>query len=358
VRLVFDEGGAIASLLDKTSRRDVVARGRLLNQFQAFRDEPAHWEAWDIDPDYQRKPVEVFGRASVQIVEHGPVRWRARVTLRSRGRTRLEQDVIAYAGSPAVRFVTRAWWHERRTLLKVAFPLALGTTRATYEIPFGAIARPTTSRALRDRARWEVAGQQWADLSERRFGVSLLNDCKYGYDCAGTVLRLTLIRSPRYPHHAEPMTRTSGRFTDQGEHRFTYVLMPHAGTWREAGTARHARELNVGCLLLEGRRAPSRPAPLRLAAPNLQVSAIAPGSGPREVFVRVYEAHGLAGPAPVDIAWPCDDLREVDLTGRTLRRHGARDGRLMLRFRPFEIKTLCLTPAPWRSPRGGTPDAD
>ena len=108
VRLQFDAHGAIVSLVDKTRGRDIVAGGQRLNVFQAFRDEPAHWEAWDIDPEYERKPVDLFSTASVRVLERGPVRWRARVALRADSRTRLEQDVLLSHDTPRVDFVTRA----------------------------------------------------------------------------------------------------------------------------------------------------------------------------------------------------------------------------------------------------------
>ena len=353
VRIAFDADGTISSFVDKGSGREIVPRGGRLNAFQTYRDEPPHWEAWDIDPGYQQKPVTVFRDAVVDVLECGPVRWRARVRWSSDSGSRLDQDICTYSEGPLVEFDTRVTWRERRTLLKVAFPLAVRTRRATYEIPFGAIARPTEPRTRRDRARWEVAGQQWADLSERGFGVSLLNDCKYGYDCRGTTLRLTLLRSPRYPHHAEPMTKTSGRYTDQGRHRFTYALLPHAGSWREGGTVRRARELNVPCLDLEGVRE-VRFAPLvSVASDNLQVSAVAPCDDTRDVCVRVYESHGVGGPAAIDLGCRCRDVRLVDLEGRTRRRLGDRQGRVRLTFRPFEIKTICLTPDQAPPPRGG-----
>ena len=244
-------------------------------------------------------------------------------------------------------------------LLKVAFPLAVDTHSATYEIPFGAIARDTRGRTARDRARWEVAGQQWADLSGRGFGVSLLNDSKYGYDCRGTTLRLTLVRSPRYPHHAEPMTKTSRRVTDQGEHRFAYALLPHAGTWREAETVRRAREFNVPILVLDGQRSMRLPPLLRLGAANIQVSAVKladePGGQQREgppggqpagsadLIVRLHECHGTGGPVDIHVGLPCDEVREADLLERPGRRGHIRNGTLRLTFRPFEIKTLRLT---------------
>ena len=130
LRVEFDRRGAVTTLMDKRHARDAVASGERLNVFQAFRDEPAHWEAWDIDPDYERKPLDLFTAAEAQVVERGPVRWRLRLVLRSRGRTRLEQDVVLHRGSPRIDFRTRVRWHERRTLLKVAFPLAVAASHA------------------------------------------------------------------------------------------------------------------------------------------------------------------------------------------------------------------------------------
>jgi alpha-mannosidase len=341
----FDERGAITSLVDRVLGHECVLAGRRLNEFQAFRDEPARWEAWDLDPDYASKPVALFTTASAHVLERGPLRWRLRVLLQSAGPTRLEQDIVLHRDSPRIDFRTRVLWRERRTLLKVAFPLAVAASRATYEIPFGAIARPTEARTPRERGRWEVAGQQWTDLSERTFGVSLLNDSKYGYDCQGSTLRLTLIRSPHYPHHAEPMTKTSARVTDQGEHRFTYALLPHAGSWREGETVRHARELNVPVLTMAGRRELALAPLLRLEAANVQISSIAPSvTRPGHLIVRLYECHGAGGRAGLQVGPPLDEVREVDLEERPGRRLSLRNGRLDLRFRPFQIRTLRLTP--------------
>ena len=180
-----------------------------------------------------------------------------------------------------------------------------------------------------------MAGQQWADLSARGYGVSLLNDSKYGYDCSGATLRLTLIRSPRYPHHAEPMSKTARRVTDQGEHLFTYSLLPHAGTWREAATVRRARELNVPLLTLPGRREPAVPPLLRLDAPNLQLSSVAMAERPGDLVVRLYECDGVGVRTRVRLGIPCTEVREVDLDEHPGRRLPVRGGAIDLTFEPF-----------------------
>ena len=104
----------------------------------------------------------------------------------------------------------------------MAFPVSVRSTRATYEIQHGHIERPTVANTSWDEARFEVCGHRWADLSEPGYGVALLNDCKYGYDIRGHIMRLSLLRGPGFP---DPEA-------DQGEHRFAYALLPHAGDLR------------------------------------------------------------------------------------------------------------------------------
>ena len=128
----------------------------------------------------------------------------------------------------------QADWHEQHILLKVAFPVSVHSDKATFEIPYGSVERPTTRNTPAEQAQFEVPALRWADISDAIHGFSLLNDSKYGYDARDNVLRLSLLRSPTWP---DPET-------DQGQHEFTYSLYPHGGTWREAMTVRQGYELN------------------------------------------------------------------------------------------------------------------
>jgi alpha-mannosidase len=135
---------------------------------------------------------------------------------------------------PRIDFDTEVDWHEQQTLLKVAFPVQIRSIRATYDIQWGNIERPTHWNTSWDWARFESVGHKWVDLSEGNYGVALLNDCKYGHDVKDNVLRLTLIKSPIRPDPS----------ADQGMHQFTYALLPHIGDWRVGEVAQHAYELN------------------------------------------------------------------------------------------------------------------
>jgi alpha-mannosidase len=106
---------------------------------------------------------------------------------------------MLYAGIDRVDVRNDFDWQETHVLLKAAFPLAASSAKATYEIPYGTIDRPTTRNNSVEKAKFEVPALRWADLGDGEHGFSLLNDSKYGYDAAGNVLRLSLLRSPTYP---------------------------------------------------------------------------------------------------------------------------------------------------------------
>ena len=139
------------------------------------------------------------------------------------------------SGSRRLDFDTEVDWHEHHKFLKVAFPVDVHAARATYEIQYGHLERPTHANTSWDVARFEVCAHRWADLSEPGYGVALLNDCKYGYDIRGNVMRLSLLRGPGWP---DPES-------DQGAHRFSYALFPHAGDLREAGVIAEAEAFNL-----------------------------------------------------------------------------------------------------------------
>ncbi|MCW3094607.1 MAG: Alpha-mannosidase, partial [Chthonomonadaceae bacterium] len=233
--------------------------------------------------------------------------------------------------------VTEVDWQETDTMLKVAFPVAINSTRATYEIQYGHVERPTHMNTSWDQARFEVCAQKWADLSEGNYGVALLNDCKYGHDIQGHTLRLTLLRSPQAP---DPTA-------DRGLHRFTYSLLPHNGDFREGEVVENAYALNsppVASALPA-----NRPGPLPLERSFFEVDnaavfieAIKRAEKENAIIVRLYEVHNTRGSVtltttlPVKSAWYCDlmekSLAEIPVSG----------GEMLLPIQPFEIVTIKL----------------
>jgi alpha-mannosidase len=235
VRVTVDKTtGCITSLFDKKANFETLASGACGNELQAFKDTPKDYDAWNIDPGTLDVPPTKLNEAdSVELVEKGPARASIKIT-RHWSKSKFVQEIQLAANSDVVNVVNDFDWHEDHILLKAAFPLAVTSDKATYEIPYGSIERPTTRNNSWDKAQFEVPALRWADLNDGQHGFSLINNSKYGYDDAGNVLRLSLLRSPTWP---DPVA-------DRGHQHFTYALYPHAGDWKQALTVRHGYEYN------------------------------------------------------------------------------------------------------------------
>ncbi len=283
LRVEFDDSGQIVRIYDKIHERDVLPAGTVANQFQLFQDAPARWQAWEIDPDYVAQPLPNPTLRALRVIETGPVRATIEVEY-TFGASALRQRISLTADSPLLRFDTTVDWHERHTLLKVAFPLDVNAARATYEIPFGAVERPTHRNTSWDSARFEVPALRWADLSEADYGVALINDSKYGYDTLDNVLRLSLLRAPTMP---DPEA-------DQGVHHFAYGLLPHGGDWRQ-GVVAAAAAFNHPAHVVSGVSSPAwanRPLVTCRHNGSAVVDTVKAAEDGAGVVVRVYEAHG------------------------------------------------------------------
>ncbi|MGA7857461.1 MAG: glycoside hydrolase family 38 C-terminal domain-containing protein, partial [Terracidiphilus sp.] len=233
LRVTVDkQSGCITSLYDKRTSFETLAPGACGNQLQFFKDNPKEYDAWNIDPGTLDVPPMVIEHAdSVELLKTAEPGIRV---ARHWGNSKFVQTFSLTADGDMVNVDNQIDWHESHILLKAAFPLAATSPFATYEIPYGTIDRPTTRNNSWEKAQFEVPAQRWADLGDGRHGFSLINESKFGYDAVGDLLRLTLLRSPKWP---DPDA-------DMGHHHFHYALYPHAGTWKEALTIRHGWEYN------------------------------------------------------------------------------------------------------------------
>ena len=302
LRVVVDrKTGCITSLFDKKANFETLAAGACGNQLEFFKDTPKQYDAWNIDPGTLDETPAVVNQAdSVEIAgeqEHGPtfgtntVDNAIRVT-RHYGSSKFVQTIrLANYDSDIVDIDNDFDWHERHILLKAAFPLAVKSDFATYEIPYGEIERPTTRNNSWEKAQFEVPAMRWADLSGagpdgKVHGMSLLNKDKYGYDAVDNVLRLSLLRGPTWP---DPEA-------DQGEHHFHYALYPHAGTWKEALTVRHGWEYDYPLTAVVTTAHPgSLPAEHSFASvtpDNVALTAVKKAEDANGLIFRAYEWAG------------------------------------------------------------------
>jgi alpha-mannosidase len=262
-----------------------------------------------------------------------------RAVVRSRtafGSSTIDQAMVLTAGSRRIDFVTDVDWHEEHKLLKVAFPVAVHAPHASFEIQFGHVERPTHENTSWERARFEVCAHRWADLSEAGYGVALLNDCKYGYDVRGNVLRLSLLRAPTAP---DPTC-------DRGRHRFTYSLLPHAGDLREGGVVAAGYALNAP---LEVRpttaHTGARPASasfVSTAQPGFVVETVKRGDDGEGIVLRGYEAHGGRCRVRLRVGLPFTAAARADLLEAQRHPLDVDGDEVVFDVRPFELVTLRL----------------
>ncbi|WNQ12314.1 alpha-mannosidase [Paenibacillus aurantius] len=328
----WNESGQLTRLYDRLADREVLAFGACGNVLQVFEDKPkGRHEAWDIDIFYQEKKREIHQLTELEVEEAGPVRMVLRFGW-AYGRSVIRQRMIVYARHRRIDFETKVDWHEQRQLLKVAFPVRIHASEATYDIQFGNVKRPTHWNTSWDYARFESVGHQWADLSERHYGVSLLNDCKYGYDIKDNVLRLSLIKSAMVP---DPQA-------DQGEHEFTYALLPHEGDWLQGGTVQAAWYLNNPVQAVSGQ--PAGPARFSLCTPSsehVRIDAVKKAEDEDAILIRLHEFAGARGRVTLTSDASLAGWQETDLMEREA---GEKNMGIPVSFElaPYEIKSVKL----------------
>jgi alpha-mannosidase len=330
--LELDAHGEIARLYDRRSRREVILPGATGNQLVLYEDRPLFWDAWDIDAFYEEKPTPVHDTSAWRVTEEGPLRAAVEITRRV-GKSVIRQKICLWRDTRRIDFVTEVDWQERQRLLRVLFPLNINATRATCEIQFGAVERPTHRNTSWDWARFEVCAHKWVDVSEGGYGVALLNDGKYGHSLHNTTLGISLLKAATHP---DPLA-------DQGQHRFTYSLLPHAGDWQQGQVVRRAYELNAP---LRGVRVPAGAAVggpssfLDVDSEHVVVETVKRAEDGDGLIVRMYEAHNQRGQARITFGRPVASASVVDLLERDVGAAEVEGASVSVAVRPFEVKTL------------------
>lgn len=326
-QISFNQYGQIAGLYDKTFERDVIPEGQRGNVFQMFEDKPLDHDAWDIDIFYQEKMREITELSVFEITEMGPLCMNIHMEW-SYMDSHISQDVVLYSRNRRIDFKTNVEFHEQHQLLKAAFPVDIRSTYGTYDVQYGNVRRPNNWNTSWEQARFETVAHRWADLSERNYGVSILNDCKYGHDIKGNVIRISLLKSATHPDYLQ----------DQGEHVFTYALLPHGGDFIEGNVVREAFALNEPMQVLPGESRLAYDSFLSFDNGQVELDAVKKSEDGQYLVVRFHEFAGsrqkvVLKPGFVYKAWAECDLRERPL-GEFVQ------GGVCMDLHAYEIKTV------------------
>ncbi|WP_026819451.1 alpha-mannosidase [Arthrobacter castelli] len=333
--LTINDAGQFTSLIDRVTGRETIPAGQPGNLFQLFRDTPNQWDAWDIDAHYKFNVRDLSGQCSV--VQEGQ---RLRIE-RSFGSSSFTEWIGLSPDGSAVDLSVDVDWHERQKMLKLAFPLDVHADRATSEIQFGHIHRPTHANTSWDEARFETVAHRWVHVTEPGFGVAVANDSTYGYDISRdahdggtcTTVRLSLLRAPLFPDPG----------SDQGLHHFRFSVRPAAGI---ADAISDGYRLNLPLRQISNVGAPELDPPGleplihvdNLAVVVEAVKLAEDRSG--DVVVRLYEAHGGRAEAMVSPNFDYGSVSATDLLERTIDADWLEAETLTLRLRPFQLVTL------------------
>lgn len=331
-KMTLDRAGRITELFDKTACRQVFKSGEYGNEFQAFEDYPRSYDNWEITDYYKQKKWVLDDEAKITPITDGS---RAGFNVVKKYLdSEISQNIWLYSNSKRIDFDTEMDWHEHYQILKVAFPLDVHTSTATYETQFGHIERPTHGNTSWDQAKFEVCGHKWVNVAENGYGVSLLNDCKYGFNTEGSTLKLTALKCGMYPNEV----------ADQGEHKFTYSLMAYEGDFREAGVINEAYALNQPFETLEVKanngEMPDEFSLVSCNKANVIVETVKKAEADDGMIVRMYDAFNHRTNATITVAngfskaYLCDLMEnvveELDFDGNTVT----------VPVKPFEIITL------------------
>ena len=328
-RITLDENGLFTGIFDKENDREVLKQGERANLMRMYEDKPIYYDNWDIDIYYTEKFWDVDALDHMEWTELGPVRATLELT-RTISNSLIRQKIHFYAKNRRIEFETYVDWKEHQHLLKVHFPVDVHTDEATFDIQFGNLTRKVHQNTSWDKARFESCGQKWMDLSEGHYGVSLLNDCKYGHSVKDSNMALTLIKSGIEPN---PMT-------DYEEHFFTYALYPHAEGWRAAGTVREAYMLNQPLLAVEKGTKVGEYSFASVDKDNVILETVKAAEDGNGVILRLYESENAKTKVCLTVNRDFERAYICNLLEETETEAAVSGSRIQIPVKPYEIVTV------------------
>lgn len=331
-RVTFDPAWQIVSLYDKENEREVLQKGKAGNELRVYADYPDKYDAWEWEAYSRDEWKALTAVTSAEVVEDGARRG-IRV-VRPHGKSTVTQTVWFYDSIRRIDFETEADWHEKHQMMKAAFPVDINTDRATYEIQFGNLQRPTHFNTSWDAAKFEVCAHKYADYSDGGYGVGMINDCKYGHDFHNGLMQLSLLRSPTDP---DPDA-------DQGMMKCTYAICPHKGDFAESDLIREAYLLNnpMRAIRATGKKTtlPSVLSVAKTDAENVICETVKPAENGEGTVLRFYESKNRRTVVTVRLGIPAEKVVLCDLMENEQSVIPVQNGAFRLEFRGYEIHTV------------------
>ena len=331
----FNEKGQFISIYDKKCAREIIPEGKCANVIMTYEDKPHNFDAWDINNYYVEKSWEVDEVSSIEVIEEGPVRGCIRIE-RPYLDSVITQYLYFYQDLYQIDIRNEIDWKEKQILVRDYFPVDVHASEATYEIQYGNVKRPTHYNTSWDFAKFEVCAHKWLDLSEDGYGISILNDCKYGYSVHEGVIGLSMLKSAVYPNPD----------ADKEHHTFWYSICPHEGDFREGDTIAKAYVFNNPYQAVEKQSAAGTLAPaynwVECNVPNVIIEAVKEAEDSRDIIVRCYECYNRRSNVTMNFHLPVESISVCNMLEREDEKLADHTDSVTFEMKPFEIKTLKL----------------
>ena len=326
--IALDATGAFTSIFDKENDREVLKPGQVA-RIRCYEDKPIYYDNWDIDMYYTEKSWAVDELKSLRWIADGAVETVLELVFDCCG-SEILQKIHFYADTRRIDFETKIDWKLHQHLLKAEFPVDIHADEATFEVQFGNVKRKTHTNTSWDKARFESCAQKWMDFSEGHYGVSLLNDCKYGHSVNDGVIGLTLLKSGVEPHPN----------ADVEVHEFTYSLLPHAESWQQAGTVQEAYKLNQSAYAVIGGEAGKTASFASVNKRNVILETVKAAENGEGTVLRLYECENARTKVTVTLPEGTKAAYLTNLLEEIESELDVVDNAVTFTIKPYEIITV------------------
>lgn len=333
--IIIDEKGTFVSLFDKLNNREVLKADRRGNKIVCYENLPAQYDNWNIARDYKSKSWEIDNVTAINVIEDGDVRKVIEIKKNFCNSTVI-QKVIVYRDLARIDFDTYIDLKETNIIIKAEFPIDVHADKAVCDIQFGTTERTTHNNTSWDTAKYEIFAHKWVDISEENYGVSLINDCKYGYDVKDEELNLTLVKPGTFPNPV----------ADLEEHKFIYSLYPHAGNWKDANVDKIGKNVNEPIITAfvhnENGELNKVKSFFTINCKNVVIDTIKKCENSDDIIIRLYENYNKRSNVRLETCYNIHLVAETDMLENELKSISSDDKGFDFEIKPFEIKTFKL----------------
>ena len=326
----FDDHYEIVSIFDKVNGREVLKPNKKGNALIAYEDVSIEYDAWEVRDFYTEKAYPVNNVKKCELVDLGSKKG-IKIYREFLGST-IEQTILLSDSVPRIDFKTNVDWQQEHLMLKVKFPVDVFADKATFDIQFGNIERPIYGNTSWEQAKFETCAHKYVDISENGYGVSLLNDCKYGHDVLDGNLGLTLLRSPTWPY----------KDADKGAHEFAYSLYAHSGRLADGDTVKLAFDLNNPLFTVKSNGCGDLDSYSMISceSPNIVIDTVKMSEDGKGVIVRLYETQRIRTQAKLGLGFAYKEAYKCDLLENRISEQTVVGDNVELSIKPYEIVTL------------------